>query len=779
MTSTGRRRMRIVRWLRLWSRRVKLGRKLAYSLAAAGVVAGILTVMTMTGAKVLEMNPQTIVALLYLDVILLLLLGVVVITRLVAVWVDRRRGLAGSGLHVRLVVLFSLVAVTPAILVAVFAALFLNFGIQGWFNEKVRTALDASQAVAVAYLHEHRQNIRADVFAVANDLDRNASALMGNSGRFNQFLSAQASLRSLPEALVIDSNGRVLARSELSLSLEFALGNLPPKMVRLADQGEIVILTKEKDERVRAMIKLNRFVDAYLLVGRFVDPRVLEHIQRTEGAVTVYKHLQESSEGIQITFVMIFVVVALLLLFAAVWVGLTLATQLAHPISNLISAAERVRKGDLDVRVQSPAKGAEIGTLSRAFNRMTSQLATQQQGLLDANRELDARRRFTETVLSGVSAGVIGLDNEGCINLPNRSASELLATDLQQSIGRSLSEVVPEMADLIETALRRPDRMHQAQIKLVRKGSFHTLLVRVAAEHLATDIIGYVVTFDDVTELLSAQRKAAWADVARRIAHEIKNPLTPIQLSAERLKRKYLKEIATDPEIFAACTDTIVRQVADIGHMVDEFSSFARMPQPTLKLENLSEICRQAVFLERNRCPDITFDVDLPEHDTMLRCDRHQIAQALTNLLKNATESIGDNPQHADKTGQPGHVRITISMEPMDEGMGVTVTVEDNGKGLPREQRDQLTEPYVTTRTKGTGLGLAIVKKIMEDHNGRLVLEDREEGGARVSLAFQPLDDAGNDTGSGFFLLRMNPSSPVTNLLAKVLLPAAATNRMP
>ena len=722
---------------RLWSRRVRLSRKLAYALAAAAVASGAATVVTMIGAKSSSYDLQTIISLLYLDVILLLLLSIVVARKLVGIWAERRRGHAGAGLHIRLVVLFGAIAATPAILVAIFSALFLNYGMQVWFSERISTAIGASNQVAKAYLHEHRNNIRADALAIANELNRNAAIMARQPQALHQALNIEANRRSLPEALVMDGNLRILARSDLSLSLAFDL--VPQSALEVARRGEIAVLTTDTDDRVRAVIRLNRFIDAYLLVGRFVDPKIVEHTQHVERAVSQYQRMQKESRGIQIGFVLMFVLVAMLLLLAAVWIGLTFATQLARPISDLIVAAERVSKGDLGVRVDARAAGDELSTLSRAFNRMTSQIEVQRQGLMDANRELDERRRFTETVLTGVSAGVIGLDGEGRIHLPNRSASELLSVDLDGHIGRPLSEVVPEMAPLVAEALARPERQAQSEIRLPRKGQLHTLLVRVAAERIGADVFGFVVTFDDVTELLSAQRTAAWADVARRIAHEIKNPLTPIQLSAERLKRKYLKEITSDPETFATCTETIVRQVEDIGRMVDEFSSFARMPQASLKSENLSEICRQTVFLERNRYPEIGFMLDLPDDDVILQCDNRQVSRAIANLLKNAAESIVGA---AAKDGERDSGRIQLILKRGDGSPmapAAILTVEDNGKGLPVEFRDRLTEPYVTTRTKGTGLGLAIVKKIMEDHNGELRLEDREGGGARVSLVFKPM----------------------------------------
>ncbi len=370
----------------------------------------------------------------------------------------------------------------------------------------------------------------------------------------------------------------------------------------------------------------------------------------------------------------------------------------------------------------------EFASLSRAFNRMTHQLETQRGELVEANRQLDERRRFTETVLAGVSAGVIGLDHEGRINLPNRSASVLLGIDLDQHIGEDLAEAVPEMAPLIAEAARRPDRLAQSELRIVREGRTVTLLVRIAAERADGEIKGFVVTFDDVTELLTAQRKAAWADVARRIAHEIKNPLTPIQLSAERLKRKYLKEIGNDPETFTTCTDTIIRHVGDIGRMVDEFSSFARMPAPVFRMVNLQELVRQAAFLQRTATPDIEIVVDLPGTPLRLACDSRQVSQAIVNILKNAAELI----QAREGDVAPGR----IVLRGWEGDTRIVLAVEDNGRGLPQEGRERLTEPYVTTRAKGTGLGLAIVRKIMEDHKGELVLEDRDGGGARVSLVF-------------------------------------------
>ncbi|MCP5373532.1 MAG: PAS domain-containing sensor histidine kinase [Hyphomicrobiales bacterium] len=727
------------RWtpLRQWARRVNLGRKFAYLLVVAAVASGLTTLAAMTGGQTSTgPDPRTVIMLLYLDAVLLLLLGGIVAYRVAKVWAERRRGLAGSGLHVRLMLLFGLVAVTPAVLVAIFAAVFLNIGVQAWFSERVQTALDAAHNVAMAYLQEHKQSIVADTLAMANDLNHQAAALARNPRLFSQFVSTQARIRSLAEAIVVDSQGRVLARSELSFSLEFKL--VPPWVFEKADQGEIVPLTSEGDDRVRAVVKLDRFVDAYLVVGRYADSRVLEHIERTQGAESEYRMLEKQRDKFQITFVLIFVVVAVLLLLAAQWLGMMLATRLSRPISSLIEAAGRVSEGDLRARVDDTSSTDEIAALGRAFNHMTGQLKSQQEGLIDANRELDERRRFTETVLEGVSAGVIGLDATGRVTLPNRSASELLGLDLTHARGARLGETVPEMAPLLAQVMARPERLGQAEINVTRGGRALTLLVRVAAERLEGTILGYIVTFDDITELQSAQRTAAWADVARRIAHEIKNPLTPIQLSAERLKRRYLKEITSEPETFKACTETIVRQVEDIGRMVDEFSAFARMPQAELKDENLTTICRESVFLESNRHAAIAFRTQFPDAAVMLRCDRRQVTRALNNLLKNAAESVEARLVRDAKDGGAGGERGLVELRVEADPANVRVWIEDNGLGLPQEHRDRLTEPYVTTRAKGTGLGLAIVKKIVEDHHGDLVLEDGPHGGARACMVFGP-----------------------------------------
>jgi two-component system nitrogen regulation sensor histidine kinase NtrY len=458
-------------------------------------------------------------------------------------------------------------------------------------------------------------------------------------------------------------------------------------------------------------------------------------VNKTEQAVAEYQRLSQNRQGLEISFALIFATVALLVLSAAVAFGLVIANQIARPIGHLMRAAERVRAGDLAVRVPETATGDEVAELSRAFNRMTGQLASQRSELMDAYGQLDERRRFTETVLAGVSAGVIGLDAAGRIELPNRAAAELLGLDLQTKIGQPLAEIAPAFAPLIEAVRAFPEKPATAELEHGNAMHKRALLVRIGAEMKGTRPDGFIVTFDDVTELLSAQRKAAWADVARRIAHEIKNPLTPIQLSAERLKRRFSREITSDPEGFTQCADTIVRHVGDIGRMVDEFSTFARMPAPIMRPESLERIAREAMVLQRVAAPKIDWQIDIDNPDLKAICDRRLIGQALTNLLQNAADAVSMRPGAK-------HVKLHIFARNGDAVLSVT----DDGIGLPEQDRARLTEPYVTHKPKGTGLGLAIVRKIMEDHGGRLELEQAPDGpGAVVSLmlpALHPAADA-------------------------------------
>ncbi|MDP2697888.1 PAS domain-containing sensor histidine kinase [Thalassospira sp.] len=715
--------------------RLSQSRKLAFFLMSAALISVIATYLAMTGTAPLHPDPRTIIVLLNIDLVLLLALAMLVARKLVEIWVERRRGTAGAKLHTRMVMLFSLVAVTPAIIVAVFSALFLHFGIQGWFSDRIRTAVEESMVIADAYLQEHQELIRADALATASDLQRLGISFATDPNRIDRILTAQAEARGLPEALILDGSGAVIGQSDFSFSYDPEIAPVPVEVFDRARMDDVVLMLGDTEDRIRAVVRLDHFLDGFLLVGRFVDANVLNRIDRARKAVTAYKNLEGERSSIVITFVMIFVIISVVLLLAAVMLGLTVATRLVQPISELIIGAEKIRDGDLSIRVPVGEQGDELAALSLAFNRMTSQLDTQRRELIDANRLNDERRRFTEAILGGVTAGVVGLDADCHINLPNRSASELLGINLEEAIGHPVCEVIPEFSQLFDDGLKDGDRSKPRQIEIHRDGLNLMLLVRVTVERAADrTVFGYVVTFDDVTELQNAQRMAAWADVARRIAHEIKNPLTPIQLSAERLKRKYLKEITSNPEVFQICTDTIIRQVADIGRMVDEFSSFARMPSPTMRDENLVMLAKSAIFLQKQAHADIHYDFTIEDgSETTVQCDARQVTQCLTNILKNAAEAIEGRDENTENLAD-GEIDMRLSTD-MDRHR-VFIIVEDNGKGLPSENRERLTEPYITTRSKGTGLGLAIVKKIMEDHGGELILADAQKGGAKVTLAF-------------------------------------------
>lgn len=703
----------------------RVGRWLTIALAIAAFGSGLVTFAAITGADALGLPPGSILVLVNLNLALLLVLGAVLAARVVRVWIERRRGIAGSRLHVRLVLLFGLVAVLPTIIVTAFSAVFFNRGLESWFSERVRTALEESLAASRIYLREHEQALRGEALAMATELARAGPFLLAQGPRLLQaVLERQAALRGLTEAVVFDgTTGQVLASGGLLSPQPGEV--LPSWAIAFARTGEVALLPTEEWGRVRALVDLDLPGDPFLLIGRPVDANVLAHVARTEQAVVQYREAEASRSRLQITFALVYAVVALVILFGAVLIGLLIAGRIARPLAGLVSAAERVRAGDLSVRVSERSRDDEIGVLSRAFNRMLSQLEANRAELMEAYRQIDERRRFTEGVLEGVSAGVIGLDAAGRIDLPNRSASELLGLDLLVRHGTPLAEVVPEFAPLLDAAAADLTRPVQGEVRIATSSGRRQLLVRIAPETAGGELRGFVVTFDDVTALVVAQRQAAWADVARRIAHEIKNPLTPIQLSAERLRRKYRGQITSDPETFETCTDTIIRQVGDIGRMVDEFSAFARMPQPVLRPERVDEVVRQAVFLQRQAHPDIDYSVSIPPGLPPVAIDRRLIGQALTNLLANAADAI------AAREGA-GRVAIDVAIH----GNELHIAVEDDGEGLPQEGRESLTEPYVTRKPKGTGLGLAIVKKIMEDHGGRLLLADRADNspGARVTL---------------------------------------------
>ena len=757
--------------------------KTAMVLACAALVLLITTFVVLARGLSFAYRPQVEAMVFLLDFIVLILLGAIVIIRVGRMLAERRTGLAGARLHVRLITLFGVVAVAPTVVIGGLAALFFHFGIQIWFSNRVNTALTEARDVAAGYLQEHNDNIRTEAFALANiiitanndEMYRHGVDLMRDPGQLGMMLDVEATERGLNEAVVFDSyTNKVVASGGLA-ALQGKQLALPPKdATTLARTNDVAILDSPDERTVRAVVSLGPSTGLMLVITRPVDAKILEHMRRTDAVVSEYQRLDAHRTAIQISFVLIFALLSLLVLSIGMLTGLVLAKQITQPLGLLILAARRISEGDLSVRVpevrgRDGRKDDEVGTLSRAFNRMTDQLSTQRTELMVAYEQIDERRRFTETVLSGVSAGVIGLDSGQVIELPNRAASRLLQRDLDSCIGQSLRDIVPEFGVMLDQVRAEPGQAHTAEVQIdvaernavLGEGpsvgtSGRTLLVRIVGEQRSDESTGYVITFDDITALLAAQRKAAWADVARRIAHEIKNPLTPIQLSAERLKRRFLREISSDPETFGQCVDTIVRHVSDIGRMVDEFSSFARMPQPVLRDEDLSRLVREALVLQRNAHPEILYDTSqMPPRGPMVHCDRRLIGQALTNLLQNAADAVamaareredaqdtGDgtegNGAGGDQHGMQGRIRVVIATA----GGEAAVQVIDDGIGLPSVDRHRLTEPYITHKPKGTGLGLAIVKKIMEDHTGGIRLEDRPDGRGTVSTLTLPVRDS-------------------------------------
>jgi two-component system nitrogen regulation sensor histidine kinase NtrY len=687
-----------------------LGRISTLLVASAALLLGIASFTVLAGRVKLSVHSGAAVGMIVADFAALLLLILVLV-----------------GLHVRLVCLFGGGAAVPAILVAVFAIVFFNFGIQAWFNDRVQTALAESNQVAQGYLAEHQNDIRLDVLSMANDLSQDGSVFFGDPNEFASYLVNQTATRGLTQAVIFEpSNGEIVASAGLFAGMAATIPN--SHAISAAESGQVPVISADGGTSEQAVIKLDITPPLMLMIEKPIDPAILDHVNKTQEAVDEYQRLARNRAGLEISFALIIAVLSLLVLSALVGFGLVIANQIAKPIGYLIRAADQISKGDLSVRVPESATGDEMAGLSTAFNRMTAQLGAQRTELLVVNNQLDERRRFTETVLAGVSAGVIGLDRLGRIELPNRAASDLLQINLAPLIGRNLAEVVPEFEPLLGAVITNPERPAVAQIEHGQGRERRVLLVRIGAEMNDSAPDGFIVTFDNVTELMAAQRKAAWADVARRIAHEIKNPLTPIQLSAERLKRRFAREITSDPEGFAQCADTIVRHVGDIGRMVDEFSSFARMPAPVMRPEALERIAREAMTLQRVAHPRIEWEVII---DTPLKavCDRRLLGQALTNLLQNASDAVSMR-EGAHK----------VSLHLYQDGTMAVLSVTDDGIGLPEEDRARLVEPYVTHKPKGTGLGLAIVTKIMEDHGGWLSLKSAPGGvGAEVSLTLPAL----------------------------------------
>jgi two-component system, NtrC family, nitrogen regulation sensor histidine kinase NtrY len=630
----------------------------------------------------------------------------------------RRRGRAGSRLHVQIVGLFAVIAAVPTVLVSVVASTTLDRGLDRFFSTRTRAMIEQSLFVANAYVNEHAEAIRGDLLAMAYDLGRAKPIFDSDREQFQKIMSAQAAGRSLSAALLIKADGSTIDRAGVTVDKKVVL----PTADLLAEVNETdprVALLPE-DNHLAAVVKLRGYDDTYLYAARMLDPRVVEQLRATQDSVGEFANLEARRLGIQIAFGLMFAVIALIVLLSSAWIGLDFANRLVAPIRRLIGAANVVSTGNLNIQVPVRRSEGDLARLGETFNKMTQELRTQHEDIVRARDVIDSRRRFTEAVLAGASAGVIGVNADGRISILNRSAERLTGRSESEVLGMPLAQVAPELGEIFETARTGNQRLIQRQLTVTRDGQERNYSVRVTSEQATEAEHGYVITIDDITELVLAQRSSAWADIARRIAHEIKNPLTPIQLSAERLRRKYSKSIADDPAVFEQCTETIVRQVDDIKRMVDEFSRFARMPKAVLADEDVADTIRQAVFLLRVAHPDIDFEVELGAETMPARFDRRLISQALTNIIKNAAEAISAVPP-----AQLGRGRILIAAR--RDAKTIVIDVIDNGIGLPKENRSRLLEPYVTTREKGTGLGLAIVGRILEEHGGRLELRDAFE----------------------------------------------------
>ena len=705
--------------------------RFGYLAVLAALAIGIYTIYTLAQFDPAQSDSGQLATLIAVDVLAVIIVGAFVIRQILRLWVERRQKLAGYQLHWRLALLFGGVAALPAVITTAFALFVVDYSLRGWFADRISTAVTGSVQVADAYFEEHASSIRSDVLTIANDVNREAFKFRDEPALLNQYLTNQAALRNLSEVIILDGTGQVAAKSRFAFAVTFT--SFGEDWLEQARQGEVVILRGDETNKLRAVVKLNSFVDAYLFVGRFIDRSVLDAVDGTRLAAADYQQLGIRQLDLQVSFAFVFGLILVLLLITALWIGLNLATAIVEPLGSVISVAEQVRGGNLSERVPAGLELDEVARLGLSFNKMLDELVRSREQLVHANMQIDRRREFTEAVLGGVSSGVIGLDSDQRVTLPNNSACQLLSLSDSDMIRRKLADVVPEFARLIATGTSRRRRFAEEQIILERDGAILTLRARIATERVDGRVIGYVVTFDDVTDLLTAQRKAAWSDVARRIAHEIKNPLTPIQLAADRLRRKYRPEDEAAGAQFSEYLSIIGRQVDDIGRMVDEFSDFARMPQPAMEELSLAELAHGQVALFEAQKVEFSTDLDKDPDGGMVMGDAGLLRQALTNIIQNAIDSLS-----GARVAEP-QIRLALSV---NDGQ-VCLEVSDNGPGFPKKGRSSLLEPYVTGRDKGTGLGLAIVGKIIQDHSGELELADADDGGAKVVIRLAQLGAAG------------------------------------
>jgi two-component system nitrogen regulation sensor histidine kinase NtrY len=713
------------RWRRRLSVALNRGRfypllELATIFASGGIAAMSYFVVRGHGTGESLLSPPAVAGLLVANLVPAMLL-MVLIARRIALRRASRTALGGRGrLHVRLVALFSAIASVPTLLVVIFASLLFQNGLQFWFSERSQTVLASAENVSQIYEREHRRRIELDVQTMGGDVVSKINQFGLFSPALRDALLYQTAVRQLTETalLRIGTDGAVHNDVfEVNFDRRNLASRFPASAMRSMKAGQV--LTNSTPDRVEAVVRLDPEAEVFFYGARYVNPSALMQISKAKSALSAYRTTLENTRKLQFRFNSILLVVSLLIVGFAILIALAIADRMVRPVSELVEAARRVGAGDLAARVPASRVQDEVATLGSVFNRMTGRLEEQTGALVSANAQLENRRAFIEAVLAGVTAGIVSVDQKRNVRLINSSAEGLLKVGKEEAVGQKLAALAPELDAHLDGEER------EGIVQLASAGEPRTLAVkRVRVEG------GHVLTFDDITDQLQDQRRAAWSDVARRIAHEIRNPLTPIQLAAERLQRRYGKEVASDPETFEQLTGTIVRQVGDLRRMVDEFSSFARMPKPVFREEPVSEIARHALFLHEVAHPEIAFRLEAPEPSPLLVCDRRQLGQALTNIVKNAVEAIQQKREEG-KGEEPDWVEVRISAE---EGR-LTIEVEDNGMGLPAE-RGRLTEPYVTTRVKGTGLGLAIVKKIVEEHFGSLEFDDARGGGTLVRLVF-------------------------------------------
>jgi two-component system, NtrC family, nitrogen regulation sensor histidine kinase NtrY len=704
---------------------ISLRRLLAPFAVAIALLSALLTFVVLTGLTPIEPTPQVVRSFLLINAGTILLLVGIIIREVYHMVLARLRGRAAARLHVQIVGLFSVIAVLPAVLVSIVANVTIERGLDRLFSGPTREVIQNSLTIASAYMQEHAQLIRGDILGMANDIASARLTPLYDQDRlsFREFLTTSAAARNLPVAVLMDKNGNILESAETGVRLNYVAP--PPELLSKVSETEPEI-SVFPENYVASVVRLRTFDDTFLFVARLLDPAIVAQLKQTQTSAAEYAQLESRRLGIQVAFALMFAVIALTILMASVLIGLNFANRLVAPIRRLMGAASDVSTGNLNVQVPVNKSEGDLAQLGETFNKMTQELRTQRDELVNASETIDSRRRFIEAVLSSASAGIIGVDASGSVGILNRSAEKLIGHAESETLGHPLSDVLPELDEMMKAARDGTQRLAQGQVTILRDGNERNLSVRVSAEQTSQSRDSYIIVLDDITELVSAQRTSAWGDVARRIAHEIKNPLTPIQLSAERIRRKFGKTITEEKDkyIFEQCTDTIVRQVDDIRRMVDEFSRFARMPKPVIEGEDVADTVRQAVFLMKVAHPEIDIEADIKQDPLHAQFDRRLISQALTNIIKNATEAIEQVPaEELGKENGKGRIDVIAARENDD----IVIDVIDNGIGLPKVARQRLLEPYVTTREKGTGLGLAIVGRVLEDHGGKIELKDASD----------------------------------------------------